>query len=169
MQGSILYPLNRLKQLHPELAKKPLEKYSWRQDLLQRKIPSLNVLWNDVLHFTTLHPSKTFDALKLLKGSVGKRIQIVHVPVSLLDERRCVYFVGSDRARNNLSEMHTEEVFPFIRTEYQEAQNVSEAQIEKWKENLQKSEPVLLFSRTRHLLYAGELEISGFTVEPLEI
>lgn len=169
MQGSILYPLNKLKHLYPDMAIKPLEKYSWRKDLLQRKIPGLDVFWNDVLHFTTLHPIKTFEALKQLRGPVGRTIQIIYVPLKCLEEARCVYFMGSDRSRNSLAEMHPEEIMPFVKSEYEEAQNVSDAQIEKWKENLQNSEPVLFFSRTRHLLYAGALDISGLVTESLAI
>jgi hypothetical protein len=169
MEGSILFPLNKLAKIYPELTKKPMEKYSWRPELLSRKIPGLNVLWNDVLHFSTLHPKYTFQSLRDIKGPVGRTIEIIHVPIELLEPRNCVYFLGSDKVRESLSEMHLEEIRKFIPSEYQEANEVSRDQIAKWKENLQKSEPMLLFSRTRHLLYAGDLDIGGLTIESLEI
>jgi len=65
MKGKILYPLNVLKKKYPTLYKKEVQKYDGRKKVLQGKIPSpFNCLWNDVLHFSPVEPSKVMNALK---------------------------------------------------------------------------------------------------------
>lgn len=64
MQGNILYPLNQLKNIYPEAYVSHLKKYEKREHLLSTKIPILNCLWNDVLHFTAIHPKILFENLE---------------------------------------------------------------------------------------------------------
>jgi hypothetical protein len=63
MQGTTLYPLNQLKITMPEVYAEHVKKYVGREKLLERKIPILNCFWNDVLHFTAVHPDKVNAAL----------------------------------------------------------------------------------------------------------
>ncbi len=57
MDGTILYPLNELRLIKPELYEAHAKKYRKREALMDRRIPHLNCLWNDVLFFTAVHPS----------------------------------------------------------------------------------------------------------------
>jgi hypothetical protein len=60
--GSILYSLNQLKTRLPEIYAIQVQKYTGREILMQCKIPLLNCLWNDVLHFSPVHPNKIREA-----------------------------------------------------------------------------------------------------------
>lgn len=135
---------------------------------MQSQIPLLNAKWNDVLHFSVLNPEKTFAALTELRGISGISRKIVRIPADVLNERKCVYFFPSDKPRSNYAETLPEEVAPFIAKEYVEQNDVSAEQIAKWRENIEKNEPVLIFNKTTHLLYKGELDISGFTTVVVE-
>ncbi len=63
MIGDTLYPLNILKHTHPDLYTKKVSKYIGREKVMDQIIPILDCLWNDVLHFTAVHPKDVKDAL----------------------------------------------------------------------------------------------------------
>ena len=58
MSGNILYPLNVMEKINPEIYEKAVKKYEGREYLMREVIPWLNCLWNDVLHFSIVHPTK---------------------------------------------------------------------------------------------------------------
>lgn len=60
--GSILYPLNQLKIIYPEVYASKVKNYHGRAVVMQTRIPILNCLWNDVLHFSPVHPAKIHAA-----------------------------------------------------------------------------------------------------------
>lgn len=63
MVGTVLYPLNDLKEREPETWRREVAKYEGREHLLDEPIPPLGCLWNDVLHFSVVHPGKIVAAL----------------------------------------------------------------------------------------------------------
>ncbi len=58
LTGNRLLPLNELKSDYPDVYRMHSMKYKSREWLKDRNIPFLNCLWNDVLHFRTVHPRK---------------------------------------------------------------------------------------------------------------
>lgn len=60
MSGETLYPLNTLRKIYPEAYEYAVRKYDWRRDYLELTIPKLDCLWNDVLHFSMIHPHEIF-------------------------------------------------------------------------------------------------------------
>ncbi|MGH7237929.1 MAG: hypothetical protein ACREGF_05325, partial [Candidatus Saccharimonadales bacterium] len=64
MFGTVLYPMNRLPDIDRKLYELHKSGYLSREQLLQRKIPYLDCLWNDVLHCSPVHPAKINQALK---------------------------------------------------------------------------------------------------------
>jgi len=73
LTGSVLYPLNQLKQVYPEVGVVHLKKYQGREALLSQRIPRLNCLWNDVLHFSPVHPAKIKAAREEAGHTFGSR------------------------------------------------------------------------------------------------
>jgi len=63
LAGHILYPLNQLKSINPSLYITKAAKYKQREALMQARLPILNCLWNDVLHFSPVHPDKIHQAM----------------------------------------------------------------------------------------------------------
>ena len=59
--GHVLYPLNRLRDVAPEMHDFHRAKYQGREQLCAVQVPYLNCLWNDVLHFSPVHPIKVRD------------------------------------------------------------------------------------------------------------
>jgi hypothetical protein len=71
--GSVLYPLNQLKQVYPGVAAFQFKKYQGREAVLSVRIPRLNCLWNDVLHFSPVHPTKIKAAMEETGHTTGSR------------------------------------------------------------------------------------------------
>jgi hypothetical protein len=64
-RGSVLYPLNQLKSVYPDLYLEGKQKYSGREITTSCRIPPLgNCLWNDVLHLCPVHPRLVKAALE---------------------------------------------------------------------------------------------------------
>ena len=82
MQGSVLYPLERLKVRDPALWARHVEKYKDRSGLLKSRIPILDCLWGEVLFFSPVHPQKICNALR--KAGINKTIRCFEVPARLL-------------------------------------------------------------------------------------
>lgn len=63
-RGITLYPLNQLKDIYPDLYLELNQNYATRRDIAALRIPPLgDCLWNDVLHFSPVHPSRLKAAL----------------------------------------------------------------------------------------------------------
>jgi hypothetical protein len=54
MHGHGLYPLNRLREVAPDLAQTAFEKYAGRESVLERRIPPLNCLRYNTLKTNVL-------------------------------------------------------------------------------------------------------------------
>jgi hypothetical protein len=61
--GDRLYPLNALKERLPDVYTRAIKKYEGREWLLTAVIPVLNVLWNDMIHFSLMHPSLIYKTM----------------------------------------------------------------------------------------------------------
>lgn len=59
MRGDVLYPLNAMKDIYPDIYEKQIAKYDdhpSRKKLPLRRIPKLDCLWNDVIQCAPVHP-----------------------------------------------------------------------------------------------------------------
>ena len=64
LRGTILYPMNRLAEVQPDLYEELQQNYATRRDIAALRIPPLDsCLWNDVLFFSPVHPSLIQAAL----------------------------------------------------------------------------------------------------------
>lgn len=63
MQGSVLYPLNSLRAMYPDVYTHHMQKYANRMHVPRQHIPLFdNCLWNDVLFTSAVEPAKLYEA-----------------------------------------------------------------------------------------------------------
>src|SRR5699024_2783222 len=95
MIGKKLVPLNKLKTKQAELYNEYAKKYydhPEREKLLERRIPKLNCLWNDVNHFLPLNPTRIYNALKELGVNVKSGISFYKIPIlNLKHNKNAIY------------------------------------------------------------------------------
>lgn len=152
LKGSFLYPLNVLKKKFPEIYEKENKKYVGREVLKKRKIPFLNCLWNDVLHFTAVHPSRFYKELKKV-GFPMKKFEWYKIDSKLLDSDKIViyryrYGKGDER---DFSRFDSKKLINF--------RKIPKKTIQYYKDRFKKKERPLLFHFVPHILYKGSLDV----------
>lgn len=154
MAGTILYPLNILKQTHPDIYSEQVKKYEGRERLLTTEIPPLHCLWNDVLHFTAVSPS-TLKA-NLAKADIElASVGWFKVPVSLIQGENSITFTYR---RDEDVVPNFKEYQPFDPNKMETYRTVPEATIEYYKQKKAEGVRPLLFHLVPHILYKGPIE-----------
>lgn len=159
MAGNILFPLHRLAVEHPRLAEEAAEKYSGRRRLMDVVIPLLGCRWNDVIHLTPLHPSKTRRALAAAGFAADDR-SFFAVPPQVLKEGRAVCFANS-KDTAGAYDFDAADFVPFVPDAYRELESVPTAQARYFSEMKGRGERPLLWARTPHVFYSGSIDIRG--------
>jgi hypothetical protein len=109
LTGTILYPLNKLREIYPEIYTEQVKKYIGREELLTRKIPSLHCLWNDVLHLTAVSPEEL--KLNLAKAGIEyKPMSWFKIPVHTIEGNNSTVF---KQTKNKGESSHTQEYETF--------------------------------------------------------
>lgn len=157
MKGTVLYPLNQLKNIYPEQYEKNIKKYEGREYLLKSEVPPLHCLWNDVLHLTAVSPDET-KANLALAGIVRPPTTWFKIPVSKIIGNNSVAFIY--RRDKNLDPQlkDYEEFTPERMNVYR---TVPTETIEYYKEMTLQGKRPLVFNFVPHILYKGTIETRG--------
>jgi len=155
MQGDVLYPLNELKDRLPETYAIQVAKYKDREWLLQREILPLSCLWNDVLHFTPVHPRLIYTSLRQA-GFKYPSTRFFEFDYTRWDPDGCaiMFFSGGEDRSYHLGR-------PCDFTNIDMLPSETEAYYRECYS--QKANP-LLFSGIPHVLYKGSVDIKNCTV-----
>lgn len=162
--GTRLFPLNELNLVNPQAYENEIKKYSGREHLLQKKIPILDCLWNDVLHLSPINPQVILDTWR--KEGLGRylnskaSIVVFKIPTDLLSDSKTVYFQYSNLEYGSFDPSH-ERFTPFIGSEYQEQTAIEPIQVQAWRNDALKKRKLFWFSHTRHVLVRDQIEISS--------
>jgi hypothetical protein len=163
MRGDTLYPLNQLHSIHPDLFSLEESKYEGREELMKEKIPTLECLWNDALHFTAVHPSTVIRALRAagLDTSELERSQWFKIPLAALDQSKATIYhdaVLGDGQYETLSESNVSQIT-----------DISNETKQYYANTIAAGERPFLFHGVPHVLYKDALDTRGFEiVTPLE-
>jgi hypothetical protein len=158
MQGNILFPLNRLKETHVDVYEKEVDKYTGRENILLQRIPSLNCLWNDVLHLSAVHPSHIKKAL--IDGGSTKLpdMEFFEIdPHTLNSEDTTVYLYKHSNMANKLKEDNFAQYNPDDIERYSLLPQDTKMY---YKEMIVQGKRPLLFHRVPHILFKGSIDVS---------
>jgi hypothetical protein len=152
MKGDILYPLNEMKNVYPDIYKNAISKYAGREHILQDVIPVLNCLWNDVLHFSPVHPSKIKSAfLELGKEFVGQ--DYFEIPPEMLSPEKTIIYLNGELSKTDPRNWLSYD--PALVAQYSEMPELTK---EYYKEKFAKNEQPLLYAKIPHILYHGSID-----------
>lgn len=155
LEGRVLYPLNQLREKKPRLYEQLKEKYRGREELLKVKIPVLDCLWNDVLHFSTIHPTLLYQALLETGHSPSAQLYWIKIPVEDLQGRpTCIYDSGQRKGEESFRR--------FEMDLYAELPGPPEKTLTYYRQCKQNGTEPLLFVGIAHLLLKGEINISSY-------
>jgi hypothetical protein len=167
LSGDTLYPLNRLKELAPEIYRQHVAKYKNREELLERRIPFLDCLWNDVLHLSPVHPALIRNA-KLKVGLTwpanGRAVCVVNPDhVGMTAQNTVIWHNEGTTAKSDLGA--TPHGFsPFLAASIPELSRLPEKTLDYYAESKRTAEPTFLFVGIPHILYRGAIRVEDTQV-----
>ena len=167
LKGHILYPLNQLKSVCPSLYAAKAASYQNREAVMQARLPILDCLWNDVIHFSPVHPSKIQQA-RVEAGFPRKLRSYFEVdPVAKgFNATNAVIFLHQ---RINLEQFQLEEADfrVFNPAEIRSLGEIPESTVTYYKEMFDQGKRPLTYLYIPHILYQGRLDIR--TVKVIEV
>jgi hypothetical protein len=166
LTGSHLIPLNKMTSELPEIHKAEISKYAGREKILQRKIPKLNCLWNDVLHFSAVDPRLILERLIQLGFGTFEGQQWYKVPVEMIAHLPTVVYRAPSQPRADLSLSEDDtEIFEAGRWHMPVTLPLeAERYFQKCVEDGTRPFP---FQFIPHILVRGEIEVSNLEKETL--
>jgi len=161
LKGDILYPLNVLKNSDTDLYKEKVKKYLGREKILERKIPTLNCLWNDVLHLTAVHPETL--VLELTKaGRPHQPMSFYQInPAKLNPQNLTIYLYKSSEKRIQLPD---EEFVDFNLEELPYYSQIPDFTKNYYRERYESGDRPLLYHGVPHVLYKGEINTANLEI-----
>lgn len=163
MEGDTLYPLNQLQSMYPKLYAEKFGKYIGREEITKLVLPTLGCLWNDVLHFTAVHPKVLKNALIAAGDNRKPKVQCYEIDPELLDAKNTIVFLYKES--DLLTNMNSDNVAVYNPSEIRKYSELPQVTLDYFKESYEKynREPLWLH-RVPHILYKGSLNIKDLPI-----
>ncbi len=162
LHGNILYPLNTLKEKFPKIYEQEVSKYVGREDTTQLQIPTLNCLWNDVLHFLAVNPKEVKKALIDAGRDSDFTMNYYQVDSKLIEPKNATVYLYAHTDDEN--DMNEENFVPYNPDEVQKFSSMPQETKGYYKEIISKGDMPLLYHRIPHILYKGTLDINDLSI-----
>lgn len=161
MEGTVLYPLNALKQIYPGVYAEHVKKYEGRMFVMDGKVPVLNCLWNDVLHMSSVNPAdikREMDKVGIdMRGSRFYKIY----PDSLEPEKTIVYLYKMFEPNHAVAEADFEAYDPSRVGEYS---TIPEGTKDYYRDMTKNDKRPLLWHMIPHILYKGSIDVADLEI-----
>ncbi len=161
MHGSVLHPLNTLKDTHPDLYLAKTEKYKDRQHVMQKFIPTLECVWNDVLHLTAVHPAELKKVL-IESGMKPGEAKFYQIDPTLLDPKLTTVYLFKEKTEEG--DMKPENFTDYDPTNLELHSIIPHATKEYYKDMVRKGQRPMTFVGIPHILHKGSIDISDLPV-----
>jgi len=164
MVGQVLYPLNRLRDVYPDAFTRHVKKYEGREWLLSISIPPLNCLWNDVLHFSLMHPNVPYKALSLAGFTHHQKPRDWYrVPLEDVIGKPAVIYLNT-RVLSDTRQLLPSDFEPVTASRAEELSGMPESNLEYYRSAFKAGEQPLVYKRAPHFFLKAELDVSSYGV-----
>ena len=162
MRGHILYPLNDLRALYPDVYQRQAAKYTGREHVTRQTIPLLdNCAWNSVLFLSSVHPQDFKDAFVEAGGDPSIERSFYQIdPTSLDQDKLAVWLFPTTTAPGK--PVTPDEFVPYRYEDLAAYSTIPSQTKDYYAKELQAGQPIRLFWRwIPHILYRGPIDISN--------
>ncbi len=159
MRGNVLYPLNAMKEVYPDIYREAYGKYEGREHVTAQRIPGWDCLWNDVLFLTVLDPAIIKRTLAELGAPHLREFDYYEIDPHQLDPEKAMVYLYPPRPPED-REMHPEDFIPYNPESLERYATLPEATREYFKFRLKNDKKLLWFVFVPHILYRGTIDIS---------
>jgi hypothetical protein len=162
MAGDRLFPLNQLKDLHPELYRSASRKYQGRESIMRWRVPLLDCFWNDVLFFTPYHPRVFSEALECVGSPISSSTRWYRFPMSAFDGLPSVWLDTRPAMQGGESPdtLRPEQVTPPRPWPVFPRDSLPEWTLSYYKDEVAQGRRPLIFNGTMHFLVKAPVPIS---------
>lgn len=168
MSGHYLIPLNRMKDIDENLYARYNSKYDdhpERAFLMEREVPLLDCLWNDVVHFSTLHPHHIYKELKKLDLNLKENMKFYKIPIERLEDNENVLYRYEKKYYNGPAEPIAPENLEYLNIEdYRELEELPSDTLKYFVDESEKDERVGIFHYVPHVLSKGKVRIDDVEI-----
>lgn len=158
MEGNTLFPLNVLKNTHPETYAKAYSKYEGRERVTEQVIPTLNCLWNDVLHFSAVLPAEIKQALVDAGMPASRELTFYQINPNLLDPQSTTIYLYAQTLET--AKMKPENFEPYVPDELGRYASLPQITRDYYNKMFAKGARPLMYVHVPHILYKGSIDIS---------
>lgn len=162
IQDNTLYPLNELKTRYPDIYKQQASKYVGREYIMQQKIPILDCLWNDVLHFSAVHPKDIKQALIESGQDFNFKMNYYQIDPKLIDPKNAIIYLYSHK--NSEDKMNKENFTSYKPDELIKFSSVPFATKDYYRQMISEKKRPLLYYKIPHIFYKGILDINNLPI-----
>lgn len=152
MHGNILYPLNVLKNVNPDIYEDAITKYKDRRQVMEQEIPNLNCLWNEAIHLSLVNPQQIKQALREAGLDIAMEFYKID-PRNFEPENTCTYIydemIGEPKKFIDYN--------PDLLEQFEKLPKEAK---EYYREAIKRGKNPLLFHLVPHVLYKGVIDIS---------
>lgn len=155
MIGNILMPLNQMHDSMSQVRASHLAKYKGREEIIERKTPLLNCLWNDVLQFLPLHPQKVFELQQQLRLIPEiPPYNFFEIDITNLDPKKTTIFFKTAPGEENTVVKWLKDV------DITSLQEIPKATLEYYKTLIGTGVLPFNYQFIPHVLYKGSIDIA---------
>lgn len=178
MVGTVLHPLNHLYAVAPDQYAMQRAKYAGREAVLDYRIPGLDLLFNDTVHCSPLHPYYLFQVRQELGLPVPARPRgtswtemVYPIPLERIMIHSVVWYAWKTPWINGYPnddvplQPPADEFEPFDPSCYQELTAPTERHLSYLATMQARGRPPLMFVHIPHVLVGGPIDVSR--LEPI--
>lgn len=159
MQGSVLYPLNDLKDIYPDTYAYEIKKYEGREHVMEQKIPPWNCEWNDALFLSPVDPAVIKRTLQELGFPFQKEISYYEIDAKVLDPKKTIVFLFPPTKKKG-DTAKEEDFLPYNSNDMEKYTTIPEATVTYFKKAIANGRKPLLYVYIPHILYRGGLDVN---------
>lgn len=163
LKGNIIYPLNELKNIHPDLYLYKAEKYKGREEVMNLIIEGLECKWNDVLFMTAVNPKELKEEL-IKAGMHPKEFKFFQIDPEKLDLSKTKVFLFKEGTSKKKPLMDKDEYADFKLEDLEKHSIIPEKTKDYFKNQYENKNHPLMFAFIPHILHKGPIDISDFPV-----
>lgn len=171
MRGEVLYPLSVLRTTFSDLYEIERAKYGGREILFEVRVPILEVLWNEALHLSPLHPYHLAAAWRAagLSSPAWDR-DFFEIPVDRIDSARSVWFVSGALVANDPGReqgppsLPVDQVARFDPTSYRPMGHPPARYLEYLRHQRERGRRPRPFAHLPHVLVAAPVDVGNLDV-----
>lgn len=155
MQGTLLFPLNQLKDVYPVIYADEVKKYAGREQVMKITIPGLDCVWNDVLHLSAINPND----IKAIFAKHGQdfTMNVYTIDPAQLDPSKTMVFLDTVADQD----ARQQDFVPFRIEDLSKYSQLPEQTIAYYQECFKKGIQPLIYSGVAHILYKGTIDTAG--------